>query len=378
MTTVGSADVENFSDLIDRESQAYCAERKELTLIVGVTRNGRREVHAFRSPDATLAPLPNDRTIYEIGSFSKVFTTALLSVLVTHGVLSLDDRVDRYFPELDLKATIAEITVFDLATHTSGLSGDGVVLARLIAEAVATGDMEKFTYYADYTKAHLDEELRVAELVRPRGSGWEYSRTGLSMLGHILEVAAGEPYESLLKKHICGPLGLTDTTYTLTEEQQSRFVRGYDETGKASPIWYWDIMLPQGGLRSTIADMLTFLEANLADDSSPLTADLRRARETEFVWPEGATPAPAPYGHKAQFRQALGWWNLDAGDGPVTQHAGATMSYQSFGAVHQGTKTGLVALTSSALNLVDAIAFPQFAQRLIDRAVKSGGPAVQP
>ena len=357
-------------DQLQQAGEEYVSTRKELTLVLGLTRNGTRTVLPFRSPDAVHAPLPDERTIYEIGSFSKVFTTALLSVLVSQGVLSLDDTVDRFFPELDLKPEIAEITVFDLATHTSGLSGNGVVLARLVDEAVATGDVEKFTYYADYTKAHLDEELRVAELVRPRGTGWEYSRTGLSMLGHILEVAAGEPYEPLVKRHICQPLGLTDTTYTLTPEQESRFVRGYDEDGTPSPIWYWDIMLPQGGLRSTMADMLTFVEANLADDGSPLTADLRRAQETEFAWPEGSTPAPAPYGSSAQFRQALGWWNLDSGHGPVTQHAGGTMSYQSFGALHRKTGTGLVALTSSAANLADIVNFPQLAQRLVDAAVE--------
>ena len=337
---------------------------------MGLTHDGRRSTFAFRSPDAQHVAMPDGRTIYEIGSFSKVYTTALLSVLVSQGVLSLEDTVARFFPELDLKPEIAEITVFDLATHSSGLSGDGVVLARLIAEAVATGDPAKFTYYADYTKTHLDEELELAELVRPRGTGWEYSRTGLSMLGHILEVASGEAYEPLLRRLVCEPLGLIDTTYTLTPEQETRLVRGYDEDGTSSPNWYWDIMLPQGGIRSTMDDMLTFVEANLSDDDSDLTVALRRAHVTEFQWPAGSTPHDAPYGSTAKFTQALGWWNLDQGCGPVTQHAGATMSYQSFGALHQGTRTGLVAMTSSATNLVDAVNFPRFAQQLIDNAVE--------
>jgi CubicO group peptidase (beta-lactamase class C family) len=357
-------------ELIEQEATEYVSSRQELTLIIGLTRDGKRDVLPFRSPDATYAPMPDERTLYEIGSFSKIYTAALLSVLVSHGALSLEDEVGRFFPELQLKPEIAEITVFDLATHTSGLSGDGTVLARLIAQAVATGDPAQFTYYADYTKAHLDEELEVAELVRPRGSGWEYSRTGNSLLGHILEVATGESYETLLRKHLCEPLGLRDTAYTLTDEQQQRLARGYSEDGTPSPVWRWDIMLPQGGIRSTTDDMLTFLEANLAEDSSQLTADLRRAQDTEFVWPEGSTPAKAPYGSTASFNQALGWWNLDHGHGPVSQHAGAVLSCQSYGAVHRGTRTGLVAMTSSAANLLDAVSFPQLAQRLVDAALE--------
>ena len=56
--------------------------------LLGFRRTLRRELRNF-SPDAVHAPLPDERTIYEIGSFSKVFTTALLSVLVSQGVLSL-------------------------------------------------------------------------------------------------------------------------------------------------------------------------------------------------------------------------------------------------------------------------------------------------
>lgn len=358
---------------LEEAGQAYVRDRKDLTLMIGLTRNGRRSIFAFRSPEAQHVGFPDERTLYEIGSFSKIYTTALLSVLVSYDVLSLTDTIADYFPDLHLRPEVGEITVFDLATHTSGLSGDGVVLARLISDAVSTGDPARFTYYADYTKAHLDEELEAAELVRPRGSGWEYSRTGLSVLGHILEVASGETFESLLTRHLCEPLGLVDTTYTLSPDQDSRLVRGYYDDGTPSPNWYWDIMLPQGGIRSTMADMLTFIEANLAQDAGELTAALRFAQETEFDWPAGSAPEKAPYGSTAAFRQAIGWWNLDQGHGPVSQHAGATMSYQSFGALHRGSGTGLVALTSSAENLQDAMEFPQLAQRLIDSAVEQAG-----
>ncbi|HET7572406.1 MAG TPA: serine hydrolase domain-containing protein [Gaiellaceae bacterium] len=363
---------ETVLEQIEREGREYAAARKELTLIVGLTRNGTRDVRAFRSPDARYAPLPDEETLYEIGSVSKVYTTALLSVLVSRGVLALDDTIASFFPDLELKPEIAEITVFDLATHSSGLDGNGKVLARLVDEAVASGDFANYTYYERYGKEHLEEEIREAELARPRGSGWEYSRTGLSMLGHILEVAAGEPYEILLKRHICEPLGLKDTTYTLTEEQDRRLVRGYYEDGTPSNVWLWGIMLPQGGIRSTMDDMLTFAEANLADDDSQLTADLRRARETEFEWPDGYA-LPGTDVSPPRFRQALGWRNTTLPAGTVSEHAGATFSYQAVLGVHQESRSALVALTSSATNLEDLMTFPGFCLRLLDRAIESAG-----
>lgn len=356
-------------DYIEREGNEWVAARNELTLIVGLTQGGMRHVFPFRSPHARFAPLPDEKTIYEIGSFSKVFTTSLLSVLVSEGVLSLDDPIGKFFPALELDPDVAGVTVFELATHSSGMDANGIVFDKMVQDAVASDDFANYTYYERYKQEHLYEELQVTRLARPRQTGWEYSRTGLSVLGHILEVAAGEAYEALLKEHICTPLGLPDTTYTLTPEQDARFVRGYWKDGTESNVWLWDIMLPQGGIRSSMDDMLTFLEANLAEDDSQLTADLTRARETHFAWPEGYALPSAPDVTPPKFTQALGWRSLKLANGVVSEHAGATFSYQSFGAVHQESKTGLCVMTSSAENLMDVYGFPQFGQKLINEAI---------
>lgn len=357
-------------EYIEREGTEWAAARNELTLVVGLTQNGTRHVFSFRSPHACYAPMPNEKTIYEIGSFSKVYTTALLSVLVSRGVLSLDDPISKFFPSLELDPDVAGVTVFELATHSSGMDANGIVFDKMVQDAVASNDFANYTYYERYKQEHLYEELQVTKLVRPRQTGWEYSRTGLSVLGHILEVAGDASYESLLKEHLCGPLGLTDTTYTLTPEQDSRFVRGYWRDGTESNVWMWDIMLPQGGLRSSMHDMLTFLEANLAEDDSQMTRDLTAARETHFEWPEGYALASAPDVIPPRFTQALGWRSLKLGNGVVSEHAGATFSYQSFGGVHQASKTGLCVMTSSAENLMDAFGFPGFGQRLLNEAIK--------
>lgn len=349
------------ADIIQGEGEAYVAEKSELTLMVGVTQNGKRSYFPFVSPDAKYAPLPDEKTLYEIGSFSKVFTTSLLSILLSKGVLSLDDTVAKFFPQLNLKPEIAQITVFDLATHSSGLSGNGIVMDRMINEAVASGDVANWTYYERYGVAELHEELELAELVRPPRSGWEYSRTGMTALSHILELATGEDWESLIRKHICEPLGLDDTAYTLTDEQDARLVRGYYEDGKPSQLWYWGVGIGQGGLRSSMDDMLTFLEANLAEDDSQLTRDLTFARNNEFEWPEGYSLPEVPGVIPPPFNLGLGWMNVRMPSGTISQHLGGTFSYQSYGGVQQESKTGVAVLTSSANNVMDLETFPVFA-----------------
>ncbi|MEV6984769.1 serine hydrolase domain-containing protein [Sphaerisporangium sp. NPDC051017] len=324
---------------IAKKVEDYCAERHELTVIAGITHGGTRHIRSFRSSDAKRASVAGEKTVYEIGSFSNVFTTALLAVMESKGMISLDDT-----------------------TSTAGVDRIGRVLARMV-------DQDVRSCYLQYRREDLYEQRRVAELARPRRSGWAYSIIRMSVLGHVLDVAAGQSYERLLREFVCEPLGLHDTAYRLTEEQLARVVRGDDETGRPSPVWYWDVMVPQGGLRSTLDDMLAFAEANLRNDGSQLSTDLRRARETHFEWPEG-DERPNPAGGTPPFRQALGWRRHEGPSGIISSHGGATRSSQSYLGVCEQTQTGLVAFMSSDTNLDDIHVFPAFADGLMHKAME--------
>ncbi|WP_432990278.1 serine hydrolase domain-containing protein [Dactylosporangium sp. CA-233914] len=317
--------------------EGYCAERHELTVIAGITQGGTRHIRSFRSSDAKQASVAGEKAVYEIGSFSNVFTTALLAVMESKGMISLDDT-----------------------TSTAGVDRIGKILARMV-------DQDVRTCYLQYRKEHLYEQRRVAGIARPRRSGWAYSTIRMSVLGHVLDVAAGQSYERLLREFVCEPLGLRDTAYRITDEQLARVARGDDETDRPSPVWYWDVMVPQGGLRSTLDDMLAFAEANLSNDGSQLSTDLRRARETHFEWPESYERLP---GKTPPFRQALGWRRHEGPSGIVSSHGGATRSSQSYLGVCEQTQTGLVAFVSSDKNLDDIHVFPAFADGLMHKAME--------
>jgi CubicO group peptidase (beta-lactamase class C family) len=340
-----------FLEGIGSEAEEFLADKEESTLIVGASIRGERDFRSFRSPNAEYVGLPAPDTIYEIGSFSKVFLASVLAVLETEGVVSLDDRIATYLPKrVQLPPEVAEITLFDLSTHSSGFDRLGKVFAAIVEEEDACGSP---TVYLRYRKEHLYEELGIAELTFPRGRGWAYSIVGMGLLGHILELASGETFEALLNRTICEPLGLRDTTYTLTKEQQGRVVRGYERDGTPTPNWYHDVLMPQGGLRSTAQDMLRFAEANItasrSGDDSPLSCALRRTREVHFEWPEGYV-RPKSYGD-ADFTQALSWWGFEGPTGRYWWHPGATVVYQSAVGIDENTEVALIALTSNRLNL---------------------------
>jgi CubicO group peptidase (beta-lactamase class C family) len=338
---------------IEDDAGKYLAKQNEASLIVGLSVEGERHLRTFRSPDASKIGLPKIDSTYEIGSFSKVFSTSVLAVLEGQGVISLDDTIRKYVPSsVKLAPEIARITVRQLATHTSGFDRIGKVFAKMVFE-------DTRTCYLRYRKEDLYEELRIAELAYPSGQGWAYSIIGMGLLGHIMELATGSTYEALLKNTICEPLGLKDTTYSLSDDQISRMIRAIDSDGFPTANWFHDVMMPQGGLRSTMQDMLTFAEANLAasfkDDGSSLFKALRRTREPHFDWPKGYQ---LPERELGEFMQGLAWWRIPVPTGQAWWHNGATMYYQSAVGVSESVPVALVAMTSYYKNLLDIQTFP--------------------
>src|SRR5690606_21709626 len=82
--------------------------------------------------------------------------------------------------------------------------------------------------YADYTEALLLEFLADHQLTRDIGSQAEYSNLAVGLLGYLLGRAAGSDYERLLRERITGPLGMADTSISLSEDQQARFATPLD------------------------------------------------------------------------------------------------------------------------------------------------------
>jgi CubicO group peptidase (beta-lactamase class C family) len=339
---------------IAEEAEQEVATRPEATLILGVTRGGERHVVGFRSPDAKEAAMPHADSIYEIGSVSKTFSNTVLAVLDDRGVLSLDDPIGKHLTHLQLRPEVAAVTLRDIATHSSGLPDLGQRHLRLCLEEVrgTLAPFGAYTHYLRYTKEHLYADLEDAELVYPTGQGWAYSVFAMGTLGHILELVTGERYEDLLRATVCEPLGLADTFYTISDGQPERVIFAYDSDGQPLPNWYHDVLMSQGGLRSTINDLLTYAEANINatnnPDGSPLSNALRKTREVHFTTPEGTKNTANTS------LQGLAWWGIDGPDGRGWWHGGQTLFYCSTVGVVPDSDLGFVLLRSHHRLLADA------------------------
>jgi CubicO group peptidase (beta-lactamase class C family) len=203
------------------------------------------------------AGLPEDAR-FEIGSITKTMTATLLASLVGDGVVALDDEIGRW---LDAGPN-ADITLEQLATHTSGLP-------RLAPNQPT----EETNPYRDFTAQRAEEGLRAA--TRTPDAGHVYSNFGYQLLGLVLERASGHGYQDLLAERLLGPLGMTCSGVGAAGG-------GTRMTGHAAgqPTGHWDFALPgPGAVEATVGDLARYLSAGLAPPAGPLGAAIRMCQQ---------------------------------------------------------------------------------------------------
>lgn len=317
---------------VDALVSPLLAQQQHLGLVVGLQIGNRSVVYGCGALDETRSTVPNERTVFEIGSINKVFTATLLATIVEEGRVFLNTPLRSLLPECpDLPQ---EITLLRLATHTSGLP-------RLPSNLSEIPGFNPRNPYAHYTPAHL-----YAYLATYRGDTqgtqpgiYAYSNLGGGVLGDVLARTLGLSYEQAIVQRICDPLGLPDTRSILTAEQHERLAPPHTPTGEPTLNWDVSTLAGAGGLRSTAQDLLTFLAANLGSVSTPLQSALRLCQEivAEHPLPQGNLLGVALGWHASRLKE-LGkvlYW-----------HNGGTGGYRAFAGLHQESQSGVVILSN--------------------------------
>ena len=312
------------ADRIDRDHQS-------VGIVVGVIDSTGRRVITHGSLDKN-HPRPLDgNTLFELGSITKVFTSLLLSDMVQRGEVSLTDPVAKYLPP-DVKIPQRDghqITLQDLATHTSGLP-------RLPSNLAPKDPANP---YADYSVEQLYQFLSGYQLPRDIGSQYEYSNLGGGLLGHALARRAGVDYETLVKTRICDPLGMKSTAVTLSPDMKTRFAVGHNQAQDAVPYWDLPTLAGAGALRSTANDMLTFLAANLGYTKSPLAPAM--AAMLSVRRPTGIGGLDI----------ALGWHIVTKDGREIVWHNGGTGGFRTFIGFDPKNRIGVVALSNASTTI---------------------------
>jgi CubicO group peptidase (beta-lactamase class C family) len=321
--------------------QPMLDKKKSVGMVVGVIEGGRTHLFGFGRVSLDGGKPPDGKTIFEIGSVTKVFTSLALAEMAEEGLVRLVDPVQRYLPEGVKVASRSgrEITLEDLATHTSGLP-------RIPGNLIVYALTHPQDPYANYKEKDLYDFLRAWKPAPDSGSKFEYSNVGAGLLGHAISRHAGVDYGRLIANRISEPLGMRDTRVALDGEQEKRLAQPYATGGKPAARWTFHVMAGAGALHSTVDDLLVFLSAELGLKESKL----RPAME--------ATQKPRRDVGQQGMRIGLGWivMKLPKTDRDVIWHNGGTGGYRSFLGFVKATRTAVVVLSNSDAS-VDAIGF---------------------
>ena len=269
-------------------------------------------------------PMRTD-SIFQVMSMTKPITSTGLMILAEDGGLSLSDPVGKFLPEFKdmwvierrdgdktrcLRRPSREITIRDLLTHTSGL-GEPPEGFRSFPAEMST-PLEK--YVAVGSRQPLDFDP---------GTKWQYSGTGMSAVGRLIEVVSGQPYEKFLRKRLFEPLGMMDTFFLPPVGKYDRIASVYIlENGKLKPSGLETPgggeskyrkgaknPLPSGGMFSTAPDLLAFHQMMLNGGSYNGTRILSKATVMEMTKLQTGELAvfPEVFGESGQ-GNGLGWF----------------------------------------------------------------------
>jgi CubicO group peptidase (beta-lactamase class C family) len=241
-------------------------------------------------------------TIFPICSMTKPIVSVAAMMLVEEGMLSLDDPVAKYIPELadarvledgGTRPVATPITVRHLLSHTSGIVYSFLHAGSPIAAAHAEAGLGA----APPAGASTQDFARLvasAPLLSDPGVVWNYGYS-VDVLGAVVEVATGQSLEAALKARIFDPLGMTDTAFVQPEENRARLASSGAAFCSPEPFTPTTYFSGGGGLTSTAADYLRFASMLVNDGEldgvriiKPETLDLMATD----IAPQGSASSP--------------------------------------------------------------------------------------
>jgi len=318
---------------------------------IAVVEHGVRRVFSYGAakPDS----------IFEIGSITKTFTGLILSQMVEQGKVKFTEPVRELLPPWTVaKPSGDEITLLDLATQHSGLPR--------MPDNFKPADPAN--PYADYRQANLYEFLAKQGVAKPATPGFLYSNLGFGLLGQALSVRSALSYPALVKEEVIDPLGLKDTTISLTPEQLARFIPGHTGDHHPAHAWELDAFAGAGAIRSTAGDMLTYLEANLHPEAlKPAAKSTAASTLSAALTQQHELRADAGPGT----RIALAW--LFESESGYYWHNGATGGYSAYAFFNPKGDYAAVVLLNTTLGSTGSFA-DRLGQHISQRL--AGKPAI--
>lgn len=295
-------------------------------LSFAVIKDGKVRFYGVKRVQDSLYSVDNSKSVFEIGSITKVFTATLLSHVVVAGKIKLDEKINDKL-KVRLKDEVL-ISYKQLSNHTSGLP-------RMPTNFASSSMLNPMNPYKNYGKDQLEEYLvSKLKVSQPPGEKYEYSNLGAGLLGYALCSLANTNYQALVKEIIFSRYNMTSTTTQRTDVEK-QLVQGRDAIGDVASNWDLGALVSAGGILSTVEDLSKFGLAQF----DAVNKELELTRVPTFSVSE-------------TMEIGLGWHIIKPESGDTWHwHNGGTAGYTSSMALDVKRKNGIIILSNvSAFN----------------------------
>jgi len=220
--------------------------------VVAIVKDGRVLVskgYGYAN-EAKKIPVDPDRTLFRVGSISKLFTATAVLQLVEQGKLDLDRDINTYLDFRIPDRDDGPITLRHLLTHTAGFEEQ---LFNLLIEDPTTLPV-------------LSQCLRhsIPERIYQAGSTPAYSNYGFALAGYIVQRVSGQSFDDYIEHHVLKPLKMTSSSFRQPlPPELSPFVANAYIEGKPTGYYHYLCDAPAGSLSATAGDLSHFMIAFL-------------------------------------------------------------------------------------------------------------------
>jgi CubicO group peptidase (beta-lactamase class C family) len=330
--------LDDISGWITEKLPALLAEHKVPGAAIGVYVNG--EIFDFASgvlSHATgVAATPD--SVFQVGSITKTWTATLVMQLADEGLLDLDATVVTYLPDFDLADSDAAktMTVRQLLCHKAGFEGD------VFTDTGNNDDcVEKYV-----------ATLRTDPQLFPPDDMFSYNNAGYCVLGRIIEVLRGKPFDQALREHLFAPLGLTHAATDANSAILFRAAVGHlpnpqDPDGQPVPAPMWSLVKSNAPAGAMLAmrprDLLAFAAMHLNDGKAADGTQVLSAASATAMRDKQVTVPPLGL---MGTHWGLGFELFDFPTGFVFGHDGGTVGQSAFLRIVPGKNVAIALLTN--------------------------------
>lgn len=273
----------------------------------------------------------SSKTIYRIGSVSKVITATEIMNLYGAGKINIDHSVSNYINDFSVRSRFKNtkpITLRALLSHHSGLPSD--ILAGMWVQS-------------PISLSELIDKIKEESLASSPQTMYKYSNIGYSVLGRVIEVVENKPFSTAMSEGLLQPLGMENSSFKLTPQLDRFYAKGYRNGKEAERTPLRD--LPAGSMLSNVEDMGRFVQFVFSDKNIKNKTLIQQDVLKEMFIPQ-FTGLTLDFNHKVGLGWVLGGLTSPIDD-VIVWHNGAATPHQAHVSLLPEKKLGVIILANT-------------------------------